>query len=92
MVPMYKKEEMAEHEARIIFKYFMGQPPPKTVKAKPLKTAKAEPLSDAQKSILGHADKMQSCDSTEVSKEYEYGKPFLPFHVMLELPWPMRLL
>lgn len=84
MVSTYKREEMAEYEARIIFKSFRGQGPPKP--GKPVQH------SDAQKSVLGHAVKMQSWDSTEVPKEYEYGKPFLPFHIMLELPWPMRLL
>uniref|UniRef100_A0A0E0DKP6 DUF8039 domain-containing protein n=1 Tax=Oryza meridionalis TaxID=40149 RepID=A0A0E0DKP6_9ORYZ len=44
--------------------------------------------------LLGkmYLSKSQSWDSTEVPKEYEYGKPFLPFNLMLELPWPMRLL
>uniref|UniRef100_I1QGZ5 Ubiquitin-like protease family profile domain-containing protein n=1 Tax=Oryza glaberrima TaxID=4538 RepID=I1QGZ5_ORYGL len=35
---------------------------------------------------------MQSWTSDEVPKEYEYGKPFLPFNLMCELPWPMRLM
>nr|BAX25052.1 hydroxyproline-rich glycoprotein -like [Oryza alta]BAX25060.1 hydroxyproline-rich glycoprotein -like [Oryza alta] len=84
MVSTYKPKEMAEYEAIIVFKSFRGQGPPKP--------SSPEPQTEAQKSVLGHADKIQSWDSTEVPKVYEYGKPFLPYHVMLDLPWPMRLL
>jgi hypothetical protein len=35
---------------------------------------------------------MKSWTSDEVPKEYEYGKPFLPYNLMCELPWPMRLM
>nr|BAX25049.1 hydroxyproline-rich glycoprotein -like [Oryza alta]BAX25057.1 hydroxyproline-rich glycoprotein -like [Oryza alta] len=85
LVSTYKKKEMAEYEVRIVFKSFRGQGPRKAASSQ-------EPQSEEHKSVLGHADKMQSWDSTEVPKVYEYGKPFLPYHVMLELPWPMRLL
>nr|BAC20869.1 hypothetical protein [Oryza sativa Japonica Group] len=85
MVSTYNKEKMAECETRMVLQSFKGR-------GGPLKPVGPDQYSDAQKSVVGLADKMQSWTSNEVPKEYEYGKPFLPFNLMCELPWPMRLM
>lgn len=35
---------------------------------------------------------MQYSTFDEVPEKYAYGKPFLPWHVMEDLPWEMRLI
>ncbi|BAH94790.1 Os10g0199200 [Oryza sativa Japonica Group] len=85
IVSTYTKEKMAEYETRMVLQSFKGR-------GGPLKPVGPDQYSDAQKSVVGLADKMQSWTSDEVPKEYEYGKPFLPFNLMCELPWPMRLM
>uniref|UniRef100_A0A0D3FSA1 Uncharacterized protein n=1 Tax=Oryza barthii TaxID=65489 RepID=A0A0D3FSA1_9ORYZ len=76
---------MAEYETRMVLQSFKSR-------GGLLKPAGPDQYSDAQKDVVGLADKMQSWTSDEVPKEYEYGKSFLPFNLMCELPWPMRLM
>jgi hypothetical protein len=83
MVSTYNKEKMAEYETRMVLQSFKGR-------GSPLKPVEPDQYLDAQKSVVGLADKMQSWTSDEVLNEYEYGKPFLPYNLMCELPWPMR--
>uniref|UniRef100_A0A0E0DCW8 Uncharacterized protein n=1 Tax=Oryza meridionalis TaxID=40149 RepID=A0A0E0DCW8_9ORYZ len=85
MVSMYNKEKMLEYETRMVLQSFKGR-------GGPLKPVGPDQYSDVHKSVVGLADKMQSWTSDEVPKEYEYGNPFLPYNLMCELPWPLRLL
>lgn len=86
MVYTYNPKEMVVYEERLVFLAFRERGPKDMMNEEP------HQLSDSQKSVKSHMEEIQHWTSEDVPEEYEYRKPFLPWHVIKNLPWEMRLM
>nr|BAX25092.1 hydroxyproline-rich glycoprotein -like [Oryza australiensis] len=82
----YDKELMAKDKRDLGFLAFRGRGPIDKPQDQPTK------LSDSQQSMKNIAKDLQNWTSDEVPTKYEYDKPFLPWHVMEDMPWEIRLM